>query len=151
MARYVGTYIQLLGVLLFFTGVFVVVQILRGKKKSGKDTSNSRGTKKATGKQAQQPSYRYSSTSIVHDKNACEAVKAIGNNCFLDIEKNIPLLPLSGCKASTCNCKYVRHEDRREYDDDRRLPMSLQTDLYDSTGKVNRRQEKRGRRKSDWV
>jgi hypothetical protein len=97
------------------------------------------------------PRKPYRATSIVHDDHACGAVKAIGNKRFLDTDRGIPALPLPDCNLSTCNCKYALHEDRREYDDDRRHPSALKSQLYDSAGDPNRRQEKRGRRKSDWA
>ena len=89
-------------------------------------------------------------TSIVHDNFACRAVRTIGNKRFLDIEKNIPALALANCDAFTCNCRYAYHEDRRSHNDDRRSPGTLRSDLYDKAGEADRRQNKGGRRKSDW-
>ena len=88
-------------------------------------------------------------TSIVFDDCACDAVKAIGKSRFLLSEGNTPMLPLPACDASRCNCKYMHHDDRRDYDDDRRLSAALRTDLYEDTGNTDRRSKKRGRRASD--
>jgi hypothetical protein len=93
----------------------------------------------------------YRATSIVFGVNACDAVKAVGSRRFLDTERNLPVVPLPGCSVAKCNCKYVHYQDRRISDEDQRLPSALLSQLYESTGKENRRQRKRGRRKSDWA
>jgi hypothetical protein len=89
-------------------------------------------------------------TSVVFEECACDAVKAIGKQRFLVAKGDIPMLPLSSCDASRCNCKYMHHDDRREDDDDRRLSAALKTELYEDTGNSNRRTKKRGRRESDF-
>ena len=91
----------------------------------------------------------YRGTSIVFTENACDAVKAIGKNRFLLADGDTPILPLAACDASRCTCKYMHYDDRRDYDDDRRLTATIRTDLYEDSGNANRRLEKRGRRKSD--
>ena len=93
----------------------------------------------------------YRSTSVVSGAGACCAVKSIDGKYFLDVDKVRPGLPLTDCNASKCSCKYVHHEDRRDNDEDRRYPRSLQTELYDRTDKSERRNSKRGRRKTDHV
>ena len=97
------------------------------------------------------PRNPYRATSIVHCANACNAARAIGNKRFLDIDKVTPRLPLADCDAAVCGCKYAHHDDRREDHDDRRQPSALQSELYERTGKSNRRAKKRGRRKTDWA
>ncbi len=49
----------------------------------------------------------------VHGKRAgcCEAVQAIAGKRFLSDE--VPKLPLSGCDASDCRCRYELFDDRR--------------------------------------
>ena len=93
----------------------------------------------------------YRATSIVFDVNACDAVKAVGSKRFLDTERNLPVVPLPGCSVAKCNCKYAHYEDRRTSDEEQRHPSALLSQLYESTGKPNRRQKKRGRRKGDWA
>jgi hypothetical protein len=51
--------------------------------------------------------------------NACDAVKVIGTKRFLPGE--VPAIPLPGCDAARCSCRYVRHDDRRH--SDRRNPL----------------------------
>jgi hypothetical protein len=101
-------------------------------------------------KTAQATRNPYRATSILHDENACDAIKVLGSRRFLDVDKATPTFPLPDCDAAQCNCKYARHEDRRDSFDGRRTTNSLQAALHDQTGEVNRRTRKRGRRKTDW-
>ena len=119
-------------------------------KISSKAGNTMNRTVKGTVKAGMQPRSPWRATSVDHDHPACAAVKAINNKRFLDTNKKL-LLPLPDCDASTCSCKYVCHDDRREYNEDRRHPVSLKSVLYDDTGETNRRQKKRGRRKKDWA
>ena len=91
----------------------------------------------------------FRATSIAPGFDACNAAKAVTGKHFLDVDKNVPKLPLSDCDAMKCGCKYVRYEDRREDQSGRRHPRSLQSDLYDNTGSEDRRGSRRGRRKTD--
>ena len=102
-------------------------------------------------KKALAPRNPWRASSITSGDNACAAAQAIAGKRFLDSEKSIPVLPLPDCDAASCQCKYARHEDRRDASEDRRSPSALHSALYDQTGKVNRRQRKRGRRKTDWA
>jgi hypothetical protein len=97
------------------------------------------------------PRSPYRATSIMHDENACEAVKAIGEKRFLDIERNTPKLPLPNCDIARCNCRYAFHSDRRTLVEDRRHPNALKSNLFDHAGQSSRRSRKRGRRKTDWA
>lgn len=114
--------------------------------------ANASRVKKAVSKKPKKPVQLrpYRGTSIVFEKCACDAVKEIGNKRFLVADGGTPMLPLPACDASRCNCKYMHHDDRRDYDDDRRLSAALKTELYEDTGNENRRTKKRGRRKSDF-
>jgi hypothetical protein len=100
-------------------------------------------------KEAQTPMGAYRCTSIVFEESACAAVKAIGNKRFLAVDRNTPMLPLPECDQSKCNCKYMRHDDRRDDNDDRRWAAALQTAMYEEGGKQDRRLKRRGRRKTD--
>lgn len=92
----------------------------------------------------------YRSTSIQVDDHACEAARNIAGKRFLDTDRNVPKVPLPECDASACHCKYAHHTDRRDSEEDQRQPSALRSELYEASGKPNRRQRKRGRRKSDW-
>lgn len=51
-------------------------------------------------------------------EHACEAAGRLGNVRYLSGQA--PGLPLAGCDAQACACRYIHHDDRRE--DDRRNP-----------------------------
>ena len=91
---------------------------------------------------------RYQAVSICAAGSHCEAVGAMGNERFL--LKSSPHLPLPECDVDTCRCRYLRHEDRRDEEDDRRLSIVTDNDYYRLKGGSERR-EKRGRRNTDWA
>ncbi len=62
----------------------------------------------------------FPATSIVHQQDACGAVKALDGHRFLAWEA--PDLPLPGCGSAGCQCRYVYHKDRRAPGSDRRRP-----------------------------
>lgn len=97
------------------------------------------------------PRNPYRATSIQAGADACPAVKSVAGKRFLDTERDLPILPLPECDASRCNCRYQRYEDRRDGEEDQRHPSALKSELYDRTGKPDRRSRRRGRRKSDWA
>jgi len=84
-------------------------------------------------------SSRYHSVPIgyylYHHGNACEAVKKLEGKRFLS--KEAPHLPLPGCGAAHCHCRYVHFKDGRE--DDRRRsyksPLFASTDRRATTGR----------------
>lgn len=55
-------------------------------------------------------------------RDACDAVKRIGAMRFLPAEA--PEIPVPGCDAAKCSCRFVHHEDRRH--SDRRNPVAYQ-------------------------
>jgi hypothetical protein len=57
-----------------------------------------------------------------YPSDACDAVKRIGEMRFLSGEA--PQIPLPGCDAAHCSCRYVHHKDRRHQD--RRNPVAYQ-------------------------
>ena len=89
----------------------------------------------------------YRATSINARGCGCAATAALGKTRFL-CSANIPKLPLAECTSQSCQCVYVRHDDRRSSQEDRRAIYSMQTDLHGAQGEVQRR-AKRGRRESD--
>ena len=137
------------------TGVwFFKLQLYTGKaegRRAGKAGQNAKGTG-STRTPAQIPRNPYRATSIGVRGAACDTVKAISGKRFLDIDKVTPTLPMADCNLSCCNCRYARHEDRREVLEDRRLPgAGLHSQLYDRGDKPNLRKQKRGRRENDWA
>lgn len=131
----------------------LLIALFRGSASSASGTLglNAGNISVKRGNKAAAPRNRYRAISIAHGECACKAVRSIGSKRYLAIDKLAPALPVPGCDAVQCNCKYVQHEDRRKSREDRRHPHSLRTELYDRTGNHDRRERKRGRRNSDWV
>lgn len=84
----------------------------------------------------------FHSVSIRLSKNACAAAEDLSGRRFLATAA--PPLPLPGCDAAECNCRFVQHQDRRQ-GSDRRNPFSpgvigssaSQSDLRDGTDRRN--------------
>ena len=87
----------------------------------------------------------YQAASINPGGCACTAVKALGDKRFLADEA--PQMPLTNCDSAKCQCRYVRHDDRRRRED-RRAVYCLQTDLHLVAGKEEHR-AKTCRRRAD--
>jgi len=138
--------------LIAFAAVLLIA-VIRGPASSASGTLglNAGNLSVKRGKKSIAPRNRYRAISIAHDKQACKAVRAIGSKRYLAVGNSTPTLPMPGCDAVRCNCRYVQHEDRRQSQEDRRHPHSLQTELYDRSGNHDRRKRKRGRRNSDWT
>ena len=121
--------------------------LLKPRKSRGSAASK---TQRKTRGRAQHPAQArnpFQATSIGAKACGCDAVKALGKQRFLTTGP-IPKLPLPECSAATCECRYVRHRDRRTSQDDRRAIYSLQTDLYTASDSSERR-SRQGRRESD--
>jgi len=129
------------------------LNVALGIVRTQRPDSGSRGTAlpPGSGKKVQ-PMRRspYRATAIANSGNACSAVKSLLTVKFLDLDGRLPALPVAGCNIGYCNCRYVRHADRRESDEDRRSPNALTSELYGQSGKVDRRASKGGRRKNDF-
>ena len=78
----------------------------------------------------------YQAASINPGGCACAAVKALGDKRFLAYEA--PQMPLPGCNSAKCQCRYVRHDDRRQREE-RRAVYCLQTDLHIVAGNEEHR------------
>jgi hypothetical protein len=89
---------------------------------------------------------RYRAASILASRCACDAVRIVEGKRYLAAQA--PRLPLQDCSADRCTCRYVRHEDRRSSQGDRRALYSLQTNLYGVDGQPDRRR-RQGRRRAD--
>jgi hypothetical protein len=60
------------------------------------------------------PSGNYHCVELRFSPDACDAVKRIGTKRFLPDEA--PGIPVPGCDAAKCSCRYVHHDDRRHRD-----------------------------------
>ena len=90
----------------------------------------------------------YQAVSLLSLGGGCPAVESIGQRRFL--VREFPPLPLEECTSHHCNCKYVRHDDRRYDGLGRRLHMDVAADTEESDDlHERRRQVIRGRRKTD--
>jgi hypothetical protein len=54
------------------------------------------------------------SVSIIRGRHACEAVVKLNGRKWLSAEA--PQLPVTGCDAKQCDCRYRHHADRRSAD-----------------------------------
>jgi hypothetical protein len=54
----------------------------------------------------------FHAVSVQSPLNVCEAARAFDGERFLAADA--PTLPLAGCKAAVCTCRYAHHDDRRE-------------------------------------
>jgi hypothetical protein len=92
------------------------------------------------------PPSRYSSVSIMLPQNCCSSAQSLAGARFLT--KEAPQLPLANCNTTPCKCGFIRHEDRREEDEDRRAIHGLRAELHALHTGEERRQ-RRGRRSYD--
>jgi hypothetical protein len=88
----------------------------------------------------------YRAASICPGGCACAEATSLGDKRFLLAQT--PKMPLHECDAAKCECRYVRHEDRR-IREDRRSPFCLQTDLHAVAGMSEHRVIGFARRSSD--
>ena len=75
--------------------------------------------------------------------SGCSGVKALKGRRFL--VRNAPELPLPGCGLSSCQCRYVKYDDRRQEprrDSEYGIGSTFVRD-------VERRAKRRGRRSTD--
>ena len=131
--------------------VFVVLALFfkskSSQKKSKKPAKIARPAKARRAKvTAEKNAKTYPGVSIKLCAQACDAAKELDKHRFLSGEA--PLLPLADCNQLNCACKYTHHKDRRDVNEDRRHAYSMKTELYDTTGKENRRNRKE--RRASW-
>jgi hypothetical protein len=88
------------------------------------------------------PSDNYHCVELRYRRDSCDAVKRIGAKRFLPSEA--PGIPVLGCDAERCSCRYVHHEDRRH--SDRRNPVAQWANQPPASAEGERR-SKRDRRK----
>jgi hypothetical protein len=81
---------------------------------------------------------RFAAVEIRPRNDACEAAHALEGQRFLS--NQAPALPLEGCSATQCGCRFVKLSDRR--DEERRLgheglkaSMFLNADRRNQTGR----------------
>ncbi|WOJ94477.1 hypothetical protein R0135_04770 [Congregibacter variabilis] len=113
----------------------------RDKHRQGKKLASKRRT-------VREPLGPYAAVSVKPSSNSCSTAFEMSNLRYL--KSAAPSLPVSGCKSPDCQCSFIHHPDRRRSDDDdRRMGIGLQTQLYGANGEANRRENRRGRRLGD--
>ena len=81
---------------------------------------------------------------VVPGRHACAAAHALRDRRFLSREA--PALPLTGCSAGECTCRYQHHDDRRQAVR-RARDLAVTIEGYD--GEEQRDESRRGRRKAE--
>lgn len=105
------------GLLVVWLGLRLRRQQADPKAKSHKHSSAKSGTPtKAGGSKTPEPSKaaaktRYHCVSVACGKGACNLAKQMSDQRFLPAET--PTLPLPGCTAMNCQCRFNHHDDRR--------------------------------------
>jgi len=131
---------------LVIVGIAVLLKIRAGSKNNTPPPRPKNRARKTSPAARTRPSAdnNFPAVSIKFGASACQAVTDLQDKRF--VKGEAPTIPLDNCNSANCTCKYTHHEIRRENDGDRRAPGSLQTTLYESTGKAERRDG--GRRRS---
>ncbi len=70
---------------------------------------------------------RYASAAIHCNAAACAAAQSLAGRRFL--LRETPALPLAGCDAQTCTCRYFTYGDRRSFLGNRRAGFGLRSRL----------------------
>ena len=88
----------------------------------------------------------YRGVQVIGDgPNCCEAVQAAAGKRFLSHE--VPMLPLTGCAADDCRCRYELFDDRRtEVRRGSDVVLDIASQLYEQD---DRRSVLSGRRSDD--
>ena len=121
-----------------------------GAKKPPRSSAGKRSAGRSHKHNQAPPLNPFRATSIKPGKQACEAVLAVKRKRYLVARDDIPSLPLAGCTSFNCNCKYVKHSDRRNaMEGDRRALGGLRRELMSQARDTERRRVRRGRRSDD--
>jgi hypothetical protein len=134
--------------LLLALGVVALV-VFQSKRLVGH--TGSRSSRRGVSSSANAASYvrsPYRAVSIKCGDIACRQARAVRNVSYLVDEA--PILPLAGCDAGKCSCKYVHHSDRRNTSLDRRRSKDPTLEESAIMGSGERRKAPRsGRRATD--
>jgi len=120
------------GVILLAAGLWML--IARGRSRSGGTRPTSSG--RIAAKNNLKSTANYQSVTIEpQGMDACEAAQNAEGQVFL--ASAAPTLPLEGCTADKCDCRYVYHQDRRL--DERRQHHHLEEGYLESKEMRDRR------------
>jgi len=90
------------------------------------------------------PRRSFHAVEIVAGDDCCELVRRYPGKRYLSAEA--PAVPLKGCDATECMCRYIHHADRRKR---QRRTSDLAVTVDEYSGAERRDGGKRGRRASD--
>lgn len=125
-------------------GLFLVIFLLaRFFFSSGNERETNEGRDRRV---AYRESGAFHAVSIRPSGESCASIHAIEMQRFLSEEA--PGLPLEGCCAPKCQCRYVHHPDRRSDSRDRRYGRESSVNELEFWSQRNRRTS-RGRRQAD--
>lgn len=82
---------------------------------------------------------KYHAVAIARNSVACAAAAQLVGRRYLS--KEAPLLPVTGCMAKPCRCRYVHYADRRS--DDRRFPFGVRRSSEPHVQGIERRSGER--------
>ncbi|WP_439100913.1 hypothetical protein [Congregibacter sp.] len=139
--------LQILGIIALL-GVLAAVLLRPRKKLFYANHRKQSRDNHADKSRAQAPRAPYAAVSVKPCPNSCAMAFETSNVRYLT--SAAPSLPLEGCNSPGCQCSFRQHQDRRcNRDEDRRIGIGLQTELYGTAGEKNRRKKRRGRRLGD--
>lgn len=94
---------------------------------------------RATRTQADSQLKSFRAVGIRTATGACSAVRNYGGKRFLG--KEAPKLPVAGCSAKPCLCRYIHFADRRA--EDRRVQYGVMNRFNNEAGFERRRHDRR--------
>ncbi|NND69296.1 MAG: hypothetical protein HKN19_17020 [Halioglobus sp.] len=117
-------------------GAFLVLRVVFPTRSEREMGNRERRTRFGT-------SSPFHAVTIVPAESCCGEVQLLSEQSFLSDEA--PSLPLPGCSAKDCTCRYVHSSDRRGGSRDRRQPTLVQDiaevwSLRERRGSIGRRQ-----------
>jgi len=128
---------------------FVLLKLVfPAKSKAIYGKANTRRLDKADRRSSVRAGNPFHAVSVHPAATSCLAAETIRGQRFLS--EQAPALPLEACTATSCNCRYVHHVDRRRGNGDRRGVGPAEEGFLGFAGSLDRRADK-GRRASDWV
>lgn len=122
---------------------WLVFQLFPANRSDNGSPERVRLSRKDNGSRGKTLNKRYGAVSILPGNDCCDPVEALGNIRYL--LPDAPLLPLSNCDRSRCNCRYRHHYDRRRGLNNRRRTASPVGQEIDQDRRFSR-----GRRATDY-
>ena len=111
------------------------------RKKRAASSDDSRATSSARNKKSP-----YHAVSISFSSEACDAARVMAGRRFLATAP--PKLPLPGCDARQCDCRFTHHDDRRS-GKQRRSPFAPGRGALGTGSYKQEQRNGRGRRRDD--